>query len=253
MKKLLLFILLVCATVQAYSQEYPKVILSGDYPDPSVMRDGEDYYMTHSPFYYAPGFLIWHSRDLMNWEPVCRVMPEYEGSVISDLKGELYQMTAGWREKYGNQRVLRFEPAALTGSVRWNPLDEIRLEPEYEIADVQNLAGMLTDPDGKGQDGPSRHWIVSSQSLLVGLILHVLYKARNEGTHASLATIDALVSENKLDDAFWDRMKRYGHRTEEGASEKVPHPIVVRVAQDMLNTPEKEREALQQKLDEVLK
>ena len=43
MKKLLLFILLVCATVQAYSQEYPKVILSGDYPDPSVMRDGEDY------------------------------------------------------------------------------------------------------------------------------------------------------------------------------------------------------------------
>ena len=50
MKKLLLFILLVCATVQAYSQEYPKVVLSGDYPDPSVMRDGEDYYMTHSPF-----------------------------------------------------------------------------------------------------------------------------------------------------------------------------------------------------------
>ena len=46
MKKLLLFILLVCATVQAYSQEYPKVVLSGDYPDPSVMRDGEDYYMT---------------------------------------------------------------------------------------------------------------------------------------------------------------------------------------------------------------
>ena len=45
MKKLLLFILLVCATVQAYSQEYPKVVLSGDYPDPSVMRDGEDYYI----------------------------------------------------------------------------------------------------------------------------------------------------------------------------------------------------------------
>ena len=94
MKKLLLFILLVCATVQAYSQEYPKVILSGDYPDPSVMRDGEDYYMTHSPFYYAPGFLIWHSRDLMNWEPICRVMPEYEGSAMApDLlkyKGKYY-------------------------------------------------------------------------------------------------------------------------------------------------------------------
>lgn len=176
---------------------------------------------------------------------VCLVVPTLttwmESAVISDLKGELYQMTSGWREKYGNQRVLRFEPAALTGSVRWNPLDEIRLESEHEIADVQNLAGMLTDPDGKGQDGPSRHWIVSSQSLLVGLILHTLYKARNEQNTASLATIDALLSENKLDDAFWDGMRRYGHRTEEGVNDKVPHPIVARVAQDMINTPEKER------------
>ncbi len=87
-------------------------------------------------------------------------------------------MTAGWRANCAKQTVLRFEPAALEGSVRWNPLQEIRLGPEYEIADVQNLAGMLTDPDGKGQDGPGRHWIVSSQSLLVGLILHILYKEK---------------------------------------------------------------------------
>lgn len=32
------------------TQEYPKVILPGDYPDPSILRDGKDYYMTHSPF-----------------------------------------------------------------------------------------------------------------------------------------------------------------------------------------------------------
>ena len=64
--------------LQINAQTYPKVILPGDYPDPSIMRDGKDYYMTHSPFYYAPGFLIWHSQDLMNWEPLCRVMPQYE-------------------------------------------------------------------------------------------------------------------------------------------------------------------------------
>ena len=55
------------------TQEYPKVILPGDYPDPSILRDGKDYYMTHSPFSYKPGFLIWHSQDLVNWEPICRV------------------------------------------------------------------------------------------------------------------------------------------------------------------------------------
>ena len=62
---------------------YTKVILKGDYPDHSIMSDGNDYYMAHSPFYYAPGFLIWHSQDLMNWEPLCRVMPQYEGSAMA--------------------------------------------------------------------------------------------------------------------------------------------------------------------------
>lgn len=45
-------------------------ILSGDYPDPTVLKDGEDYYMTHSSFDAAPGLLIWHSRDLVNWTPI---------------------------------------------------------------------------------------------------------------------------------------------------------------------------------------
>lgn len=30
-------------------------ILGGDYPDPTIMRDGNDYYMTHSAFDYVPG------------------------------------------------------------------------------------------------------------------------------------------------------------------------------------------------------
>lgn len=85
---------LICFNVCVQAQEYPKAILSGDYPDPTIVRDGEDYYMTHSPFYYMPGFLIWHSRDLINWEPVCRVIPEYTGSAMApDLvkyKGKFY-------------------------------------------------------------------------------------------------------------------------------------------------------------------
>lgn len=94
MKRLLLLVLLVTSIAQLNAQDYPKVILPGDYPDPSIMRDGKDYYMTHSPFYYAPGFLIWHSQDLINWEPVSRVMPEYKGSAMApDLlkyKGKYY-------------------------------------------------------------------------------------------------------------------------------------------------------------------
>lgn len=65
------------------SQEYPKVIIPGDYPDPTIMREGKDYYMTHSAFYYAPGFLIWHSQDLINWKPICRVVKKYRGSAFA--------------------------------------------------------------------------------------------------------------------------------------------------------------------------
>jgi len=45
-------------------------ILGGDFPDPSILKDGKDYYLTHSSFDAAPGLLIWHSRDLVNWSPV---------------------------------------------------------------------------------------------------------------------------------------------------------------------------------------
>lgn len=83
MKKCILLFLFTLMNWSFYAQEYPKVIISGDYPDPSIIRDGEDYYMTHSPFYYAPGFLIWHSRDLVNWEPVCRALTDWKGSAMA--------------------------------------------------------------------------------------------------------------------------------------------------------------------------
>lgn len=56
-------------------------ILAGDYADPSVVRVGNDYYMTHSNFVFTPGLLIWHSTDLVNWEPIAAALTEYMGDV----------------------------------------------------------------------------------------------------------------------------------------------------------------------------
>lgn len=83
MKNCILLFLFACVSWQLRAQDYPKVIISGDYADPSIMRDGKDYYMTHSPFYYAPGFLIWHSQDLVNWEPVCRALTNWIGAAMA--------------------------------------------------------------------------------------------------------------------------------------------------------------------------
>jgi beta-xylosidase len=94
LKRVLFIALTFLASLPGWSQQYPKAILKGDYPDPSIIREGEDYYMTHSPFYYAPGFLIWHSKDLLHWEPVCRAITDYKGSAMApDLvkhKGKYY-------------------------------------------------------------------------------------------------------------------------------------------------------------------
>ena len=56
-------------------------VLSGDRPDPAVLKDGDDYYCTFSTFDSYPGLLIWHSRDLVNWQPRKAALQRNIGSV----------------------------------------------------------------------------------------------------------------------------------------------------------------------------
>lgn len=62
---------------------YMNPIFSGDYPDPSILRDGENFYLVHSSFEYYPGLLIWHSKDLINWKPVTHALHKNVGSVYA--------------------------------------------------------------------------------------------------------------------------------------------------------------------------
>jgi alpha-N-arabinofuranosidase len=49
-------------------------ILTGFYPDPSVVKVGADYYLINSTFAYFPGLPIFHSKDLKNWKQVGNVI-----------------------------------------------------------------------------------------------------------------------------------------------------------------------------------
>jgi xylan 1,4-beta-xylosidase len=49
-------------------------VLSGFYPDPSVSRVGDDYYLVHSTFEYFPGVPIFHSSDLVHWRQIGHVL-----------------------------------------------------------------------------------------------------------------------------------------------------------------------------------
>lgn len=58
-----------------------KAILVGDYADPSIIRVDKDYYMVTSTYKYAPIFTIWHSVNLLDWEPLCNALDGFYGDV----------------------------------------------------------------------------------------------------------------------------------------------------------------------------
>lgn len=51
-------------------------VLAGHHHDPTVVRVGADYYLTH-----CPDLVIWHSRDLVNWRPIGKVNHEIDGDI----------------------------------------------------------------------------------------------------------------------------------------------------------------------------
>lgn len=54
-------------------------IIPGFYPDPSIIRVGDDFYMACSSFELCPGIPIFHSRDLANWEQICYAVTKEQG------------------------------------------------------------------------------------------------------------------------------------------------------------------------------
>lgn len=63
-------------------------ILAGCFPDPSLCRVGDDYYLVNSTFAYFPGIPVFHSRDLVNWEQIGHVVDRptqlnYDGLAVS--------------------------------------------------------------------------------------------------------------------------------------------------------------------------
>lgn len=204
---------------------------SGVYVGAWVDSGGKLHYLRHDGpehcLMYAP------TRSGKGVGPITMTLLSWPGSaLVTDLKGELWAMTAGWRQKYAKNKVLRFEPADPNCDVFHNILDEVRLGTGHEVGDVQNIATLLVDPDGKGLE---THWQKTSQALLVGMILHALYKRKNEGTPASLPYVDHMLADpNRSVAELWMEMVTYGHVDGQN------HPAVGSAARDMMDRPEEE-------------
>lgn len=136
-KKTLQLLLTVLFTINLGAQEAPSTfknpILSGFYPDPSICRVGDTYYMVNSTFEWFPGVPVHKSKDLVNWEKIgyCIHRPEqidYDGNIknsngifapsIRYHNGTFYMITTMLGGK-GNFIVTAKDPAGPWSDPMW--------------------------------------------------------------------------------------------------------------------------------------
>jgi type IV secretion system protein VirD4 len=151
-------------------------------------------------------------------------------AVIHDIKGENWQLTAGWRAKISH--CLLFDPTDPC-SAHFNPLLEVRKGP-MEVRDVQNVADILVDPEGARERRD--HWEKTAHALLTGTILHVLY-AEEEKTLSRVATF--LADPARSIRRTLRIMLTTNHRGT--PAEPDVHPVVASVARELLNKSDNER------------
>ena len=114
------------------TNEYTDPILAGFYPDPSICKTGDNYYLVTSTFAYFPGLPIFHSKDLVNWQQIGSAMdrPEQldlEGAGVSRglfaptirfYKG-LYYIVCTLIDKGGNFIITAKDPAGPWSNPTW--------------------------------------------------------------------------------------------------------------------------------------
>ncbi|MHB8432279.1 MAG: type IV secretory system conjugative DNA transfer family protein [Candidatus Tyrphobacter sp.] len=175
---------------------------------------------------------------LLSWE---------RSAVVHDLKGEIWDKTAGWRaastQRGGlGQRVYKFEPTATDGSsARLNPFDRIRLGTDYEIQDVQNIVELIADEGEKPVRGDNRFWVEMAKRLLLALSLHVKYD--DDPHNDSLPGVAATLADPRYDDfdELFEHLRSYPHDPSHSRgwldAEGRPtatHPLVAQIATQML-------------------
>jgi len=195
----------------------PDGVVLGKLGDAYLRHDGPEHILCFAPTRSGKGVGL-VVPSLLTWPG---------SAIVHDIKGENWQLTAGFRAKHG--RVLLFDPTN-PKSAAYNPLLEVR-RGEWEVRDVQNVADVLVDPEGSLDK--RNHWEKTSHSLLVGAILHVLYA----GEDKTLAGVAAFLSDPRRPiESTLKAMMTTPHLGKAG-----PHPVVASTARELLNKSDNER------------
>ncbi len=192
-------------------------VVLGHYAQDYLRHDGPEHVLCFAPTRSGKGVGL-VIPTLLTWPG---------SAIVHDIKGENWQLTAGFRARHG--RVLLFDPTNAKSSA-YNPLLEVR-RGEWEVRDVQNIADILVDPEGSLEK--RTHWEKTSHALLVGAILHVLYAEEDK----TLAGVAAFLSDPKRPiESTLNAMMTTAHLGDAG-----PHPVIASAARELLNKSDNER------------
>ena len=195
----------------------PDGVVLGRYDRDYLRHDGPEHVLCFAPTRSGKGVGL-VVPSLLTWPG---------SAIVHDIKGENWQLTAGFRARHG--RVLLFDPTNPKSSA-YNPLLEVR-RGAWEVRDVQNIADILVDPEGSLEK--RNHWEKTSHALLVGAILHVLYAEEDK----TLAGVAAFLSDPKRPiESTLAAMMKTAHLGEAG-----PHPVIASAARELLNKSDNER------------
>lgn len=194
----------------------PAGVFLGKYRNEYLRHEGPEHVLTFAPTRSGKGVGL-VVPTLLSWPA---------SAVIHDIKGENWQITAGWRSRFSH--CLLFNPTD-PKSAAYNPLLEVR-RGAHEVRDVQNIADILVDPEGALEK--RNHWEKTSHALLVGAILHVLYAGEDKTLRGVANFLSDPASPFEL---TLHRMMTTKHQGD------APHPVVASAAREVLNKSDNER------------
>jgi type IV secretion system protein VirD4 len=102
--------------------------------------------------------------NLLNWP---------DSVVVLDIKGENYEVTAGYRDAHG-QAVYAFSPFdEVARSHRWNPLSTVRTSPLHRVGDLLSI-GQVFFPNDGGSTSSEAFFNDQARNLFLGIGLYLL-------------------------------------------------------------------------------
>lgn len=121
--------------------------------------------------------------------------------LVLDIKGELYEKTAGYREKYFNNEIQLFSPFSWDNTLFFNPFDN-SIVKDMQYIHIKKLAEQIASTIFVGEKGQENdHWIVSAKTMFVFFAEYFMQKNKHT-TLAELAQAPKADYFNYLDEKF---------------------------------------------------